>query len=93
GFDARQFITRITPVSCSPTEGCPRGFDDTTFFGVQPGTLVTFDVTFYNGVFPPRETASVFKATIVVLGNGVARLDERTVIIIVPPTGDWVWIG
>jgi hypothetical protein len=35
----------------------------------------------------------VFKATIVVLGNGVARLDQRTVIIIVPPTGDWVPIG
>jgi hypothetical protein len=93
GFDARQFITRITPMSCMPDSGCPRGFDDTTFFGVQPGTQVTFNVTFYNGVFPPRETASVFKAVIVVLGNGVARLDERTVIIIVPPTGDWVWIG
>jgi hypothetical protein len=35
----------------------------------------------------------VFKATIVVLGNGVARLDERIVIIIVPPTGEWVWFG
>jgi hypothetical protein len=93
GFDARQFITRITPVSCMPDSGCPSGFDDTTFFGVQPGTQVTFNVTFYNGVFPPRDTAAVFKAVIVVLGNGVARLDERTVIIIVPPTGDWVWIG
>ena len=93
GFDARQFITRINPVSCMPAGGCPHGFDESTFFGVQPGTAVTFNVTFYNGVFPPRETASVFKATIVVLGNGVARLDERTVIIIVPPTGDWVWIG
>jgi hypothetical protein len=92
GVDARGFITAITPKAAFPPEGCS-GFDDTTFFDVQPGTRVLFDVTFVNRIFPPREVAAVFKATIVVLGNGVARLDQRTVIIIVPPTGDWVPIG
>ncbi len=89
GFDARQFITRIQPTAAVPPDGAER-WDDTTFYMVQPGTHVVFDVTFYNSVFPPRDVAAVFKATIVVIGNGVARLDARTVIIIVPPTGDWV---
>ena len=69
------------------------GMDDTTFFQVQPGTDVTFDVRFENTDFPPRETAAVFEATIVVVSNNIAHLDSRTVIIIVPPDGDWVWIG
>ncbi|MBI5502433.1 MAG: hypothetical protein HY907_19475 [Deltaproteobacteria bacterium] len=92
GFDARMFIKAITPVSAFPADGFDR-MDDTTFYHVQPGTMVTFDVRFENTDFPPKETAQVFEATIVVVGNGVARLDQRTVIIIVPPDGDWVWIG
>jgi hypothetical protein len=92
GFDARLFIKRIVPVSAFPATGVER-WDDTTFYQVQPGTRVTFDVTFENTVFEPRESAAVFKAVIGVVGNGVARLDSREVIIIVPPTGDWVWIG
>jgi hypothetical protein len=92
GFDARMFIKAITPVSAFPADGVD-GMTDTTFLQVQPGTHVTFNVRFENTDFPPRETAAVFEATIAVMGNGVARLDSRTVIIIVPPDGDWVWIG
>jgi len=92
GVDARGFITAITPFTAVPVDGAER-WDTTTFYMVQPGTQVIFDVTFDNTIFPPRDVAAVFKAKIVVLGNGVARLDQRTVIIIVPPTGDWVWIG
>jgi hypothetical protein len=92
--DARGFITAITPLTSmpAPPEGCV-DWDATTFHMVQPGTQVTFNVTFYNSIFPPRDSATVFRATIVVLGNSVARLDERLVIIIVPPTGAWVWFG
>jgi hypothetical protein len=92
GVDAREFIKQITPVTAVPADGADH-WDDTTFYHVQPGTQVIFDVRFENTTFPPRDTAAVFEATIVVVGNGVARLDSRRVIIIVPPTGDWVWIG
>ncbi|MBI5502434.1 MAG: hypothetical protein HY907_19480 [Deltaproteobacteria bacterium] len=92
GFDARLFIKAITPVSAFPADGFDR-MDDTTFYHVQPGTDVTFDVRFENTDFPPQASAAVFEATIAVIGNGVARLDSRKVIIIVPPDGDWVWIG
>jgi hypothetical protein len=61
--------------------------DETTFYGVIPGTMVDFDVDFWNDVRPPAATAQVFQARIVVVGNGVARLDERRVFIVVPPDG------
>jgi len=90
--DATQFMLSIVPNYAAPADGID-GMNDTTFFQVQPGTRVTFTVTFRNTIFPPQPSATVFKATIVVRGNHVARLDSRTVIIIVPPDDDWVWIG
>jgi hypothetical protein len=93
-FDATRFIKSIVPV-----EGYRDGMaganpgvsytskDATSFYGVIPGTLVDFDVDFWNDVRPAAEVAEVFQARIVVMGNGVARLDERRVFIIVPPEG------
>jgi len=94
GFDATQFIKSIVPVEgyngglSGPMPGVTyESKDDTTFYQVIPGTAVEFNVDFWNDVRPPAETAQVFQATIVVMGNGVARLDERRVYIIVPPEG------
>ena len=87
-YDASVFVKDITPYEGFPD--APIGFssmDDTYFHDVVPGTQVTFDVDFYNNTRPPLESAQVFKAKIIVLGNGVARLDERLVVIIVPTEG------
>ena len=96
GFDATQFIVSIRPVEGYDGAGRPGlgydGKDDTTFFNVIPGTTVDFDVEFQNTVRPPAATAQIFKATIVVLGNGVARLDERDVFVVVPPDGSTILI-
>jgi hypothetical protein len=88
-FDATQFIiVPITPKAAYPPDGYPPPtMDNEFFYDVVPGTQVTFDVTFYNGVVPPGESAQVFKAWIVVLGNRVTELDRRLVIIIVPTEG------
>jgi hypothetical protein len=59
--------------------------DETTFHQVVPGTLVDFEIDFYNDFVPPPPVAQVYRARIVVVGNGVARLSERHVYIIVPP--------
>jgi hypothetical protein len=48
---------------------------------------VTFEIDFYNNTVEPEDSALVFKAWIVVMGNDVTRLDERMVIIIVPTEG------
>jgi hypothetical protein len=61
--------------------------DSTTFHQVIPGTQVEFAVDFWNDVRRPADVAQIFQARIIVMGNGVARLDERRVYIVVPPEG------
>ncbi len=87
-YDAAVFVKDITPVSGFP--GIPEGYsgqDEDYFFDVVPGTQVTFNIDFYNNTVEPVDSALVFKAWIVVLGNDVAMLDRRMVIIIVPTEG------
>jgi hypothetical protein len=96
GVDATGFIVSIRPVEGFGPGGIAGTgydhFDDTTFYGVTPGTLVDFEVDFHNAIVPPPPTAQVYRALIVVIGNRVARLDERRVFIIVPPEGGTVLI-
>lgn len=87
--DAGDFVKAITPVSIytgGVSHDCPDATlcDDTRFFDVTPGATVTFNVRFRNDFQEPRSFAQVFLAEIVVLGNGVAELDSREVIIVVP---------
>lgn len=94
--DATGFIKAITPdTGCNPGSGiCGphpgetyQSQDLTTFYQVIPGTRVTFDVDFYNDIVPPPTTAQIYRARIIVVGNGVAELDSREVYIVVPPYG------
>lgn len=93
-FDATLFIQGVVPVE-GYRDGIPgarpgisySSMDETTFYGVIPGTVVDFRVEFHNDVRPPGERAEVFRARIFVVGNGVAVLDERQVYIVVPPDG------
>ncbi|MBX7192690.1 MAG: hypothetical protein K1X94_11560 [Sandaracinaceae bacterium] len=87
--DATLFVKAITPtqlldggtvVTCPMSGRC----DDRDFFDVRPGQRVEFDVRFLNDFVPPRRTAQVFRATIFVVGNGIAELDARDVTIVVP---------
>jgi len=89
GVDATNFIKNITPVSLfdGATEtACPTASvcDDQLFYDVTPGQTVRFRVRFLNDFQMPQSFAQVFLATIVVLGNGVAELDSRPVVIVVP---------
>ncbi|WP_236605808.1 hypothetical protein [Sandaracinus amylolyticus] len=89
-IDATGFIKSITPVRLLedgvPTVACPMAerCDDWIFYDVAPGDVVEFRVRFLNDFVEPRSTTQLFEARIVVLGNGVAELDERDVVIIVP---------
>ncbi len=87
--DATLFIKALTPThlfadgaltTCPDATRC----DEYGFFGVRPGGTVSFNVHFYNDFQRPAASAQIFRATIVVLGNGVAELDSRDVIIVVP---------
>ncbi|MCB9633475.1 MAG: hypothetical protein H6721_15270 [Sandaracinus sp.] len=97
-FDATMFIKSIVPVEGfrdgipGPGPNSYSSRDETTFYDVIPGTRVQFAVDFHNDVHPPAETALIFRARIIVVGNGVADLDARDVYIVVPPDGAIVLI-
>jgi hypothetical protein len=88
------FVERI---EANPTAGppCASGLTaiDTdgdavadTFQSVTPGTVVCFDVVpKMNTTVPALDTPQMFKATIVVEGDGVTTLDTRDVFFLVPP--------
>ncbi|UJR85608.1 hypothetical protein [Sandaracinus amylolyticus] len=94
-FDATTFIKSIVPLEGYGPGGVSGAMpgvtyssrDATTFYGVIPGTEVEFTVDFWNDVRMPAATAQIFRARIIVVGNGVADLDERQVYIVVPPEG------
>jgi len=93
-FDATAFIKAIVPVEgynggvSGPNPGVTyESKDDRVFYQVVPGTQVEFSVRFLNDVRPPAASAQIFRARIIVRGNGVARLDSRNVYIVVPPDG------
>jgi len=57
-----------------------------TFDDVTPGTTVCFDVIpKTNTTVPPTDAPQMFRATLVVDGDGVTMLDERDIFFIVPP--------
>ena len=94
-LDATLFIKAIVPVEGYLPDGTAGGYDskdETTFYGVIPGTLVDFSIDFYNDVRMPADVAQIFEARIIVVGNGVADLDSRNVYIIVPPEGGTILI-
>ena len=85
-----EFIKMVTPtgfVKPPPPPVLPDPtFDATTFYGVTPGTHVDFAVTAFNDIVPQTQNAQIFRATIRVLAGGCTPLDQRDVLILVPPT-------
>jgi hypothetical protein len=91
GRTTADFIRAVTPDHGYPE--APTGYDHkdaTTFYAVDPATIVTFDVDFYNDFQPPSTTAQLFKATIQVLGRAGSIVDHRDVYMIIPPNGGTV---
>ncbi len=83
------FIKAITPTGfmlppAPPVVPNPT-FDATTFYGVTPNTRVQFDVRALNDFLPQTADAQIFRATIRVLAGGCTDLDQRDVLILVPP--------
>ncbi|MBX7194754.1 MAG: hypothetical protein K1X94_22050 [Sandaracinaceae bacterium] len=60
-------------------------FDLSTFYGVVPGTRVTFRITFQNDFYQnPDYRTKLFVAFIDVRGGGTTVLDTRQVFVVVP---------
>lgn len=80
---AADFVAGAIPDIADPADGI-ESKDEKTFFKVQPGTKVTFDVRFYND-FCKNDSSDpkIYKARIRVLGNG-AFLSSKEIQVIVP---------
>jgi hypothetical protein len=83
------FIKSVTPTGFTLPAAPPvvpnPTFDATTFYGVTPSTRVQFDVKALNDFVVQTNDAQIFRATIRVVASGCADLDQRDVLILVPP--------
>ena len=89
GATTADFIKSITPVTFTIPPAPPvlpdPTFNATQFDNVTPGTVVAFDVQAFNDFVPATSEAQIFRATLRVLADGCADLDERAVLLLVPP--------
>lgn len=102
GVDASRFIQRREPACNLGLDTCweaandiphaqaVTAYDMSTFFGVVPGTRVTFRITFQNDFYPGGPTAEIFVAFIDVRGGGNSVLDTRQVFVIVPANDNFI---
>ena len=90
GTTTADFIVSIVPVSfVLPPD--PPGLPIPTitvdgFDNVTPGTVVTFNVTAFNDFVEQTDEPQFFEAAITVTAGGCFPLDERVVLILVPPS-------
>ncbi|HEX4451215.1 MAG TPA: hypothetical protein VH143_10115 [Kofleriaceae bacterium] len=91
GHSTADFLKSVTPSSYvlppPPPDVPPPTIDANKiqFDGVTPGTQVTFTIDAYNDFVAQTDQAQIFEATISVLAGGCNVLDQRTVLILVPP--------
>jgi hypothetical protein len=89
GHTTADFIKGITPLdampSPPPTSKTPRK-TMTGFTGVVPGAVVRFTIDAKNDFQMPKDVPQVFHATIKILAGGCTDLDQRDVVILVPPS-------
>ncbi len=88
GTTSADFIKAVTPFDHGPVPlpGVPDPtLGETAFENVIPNTDVIFDVRAFNDFVEQSDAPRVFEATIRVLADDCGDLDERTVLILVPP--------
>jgi hypothetical protein len=88
GKTTADFVAAVQPISHGtvPLPGVtPPVITATGFEHVIPNTDLTFNVKAYNDFMPAAIRPQLFEATIHILADGCTGLDERTVLILVPP--------
>ncbi len=89
GKTTADFITGITPATSTAPAAPPvlpaPVISGGSFTKVYPGSTVSFTVTTKNDLVPEASTPQVYRANIKILAGGCTDLDQREVIILVPP--------
>lgn len=84
--DALEFVVGVQTAGAVPRSGATDLGD--RFADVRPGTRVTFNVILDNERFPREREAQSYFLTIVLRGDGVTRLRETVVQIVIPGEGE-----
>ncbi len=89
GYTTANFIKSVMPATYTlppPPPVLPNPtYDATTFHNVTPGTQVGFNVDAFNDFVMQTDQPQIFRANIQVLAGGCTPLDQRDVLILVPP--------
>jgi len=89
GYTTAAFIKEIVPVDSTPPPPPPTlpkaVIVGNEFNDVYPGSVVSFTVRALNDFVPQTEQPQFFRAVIKVLAGGCTDLDQREVLILVPP--------
>lgn len=82
-LDARQLITRISPLAAVPSDGV-EGITDSMFLGTRPGTRVTFQIEVNVASLPPSPLTRRIPAVIVFRAAQRSVIGEQDVVIVIP---------
>lgn len=83
--DATQFVVEVIADHAEPASGAINLGD--RFGDVRPGTVVFFRIILANELIPQTDEPQSFYLRIVLRGDGITRLEETTVQIVVPAIG------
>lgn len=83
GIDARTLVTAVRAVSASPMSGIA-GISGSTFAGVIPGTVLTFEIDVDGSVLPPSTMRREVRARVVFRDAGRSRVGSDDVIFVIP---------
>ncbi len=87
-FDAVSFVRGVVADRSEPPDGATNLGD--RFVDVRPGTRVFFRIILANELIPQTDEAQSFLMRVVLRGDGVTRLSETLLQILVPPVGGGV---
>lgn len=83
--DASAFVERIETTGAVPAAGAVDLGD--RYADVRPGTRVNFRIVLFNDFVPQTDETQVFFLWVILRGDGVTRLQETLLQILVPPRG------
>lgn len=83
--DALDFVAGVSTAGATPRSGATDRGD--RYEGVRPGTRVRFRVALANETFPRGPEPQSYYLTIVLRGDGVTRLRETVVEVVIPSLG------
>ncbi|HEY8432591.1 MAG TPA: vWA domain-containing protein [Sandaracinaceae bacterium] len=87
-FDALSFVRGVIADRAEPADGATNLGD--RFVDVRPGTRVFFRIVLANDLIPQTDEPQRFYMRVVLRGDGVTRLQETLLEVLVPPTGGGV---